>query len=140
MSREDPQFKLRMPADLRARADHAAKIAGRSLNAELVGRIEASFLSEPALTTLMPAKRAKELASMARARMPEEIRKRAIEAIGRAVSLGHSEAIASLSDLELDIGIQDKELDNILGPVVRELEEAGYKVNHDDVTTLFIEF
>jgi hypothetical protein len=129
-----------MPADLRARADHAAKIAGRSLNAELVGRIEASFLSEPTTDTLMPAKRAKELASMARTRMPEEIRKRAIDAIGRAVSLGHSETIANLSDLELDIGIQDRELNNILGPVVSELENAGYKVKCDDVTMLLIEW
>lgn len=77
---------------------------------------------------------------MARARMPDEIRKRAIGAIGRAVSLGHSETIANLSDLELDIGIQGRELDSIFGPVVSELEDAGYKVKCDDVTMLLIEW
>ncbi|WP_272876513.1 Arc family DNA-binding protein [Stutzerimonas stutzeri] len=33
------QFKLRMPAELRLQAEHAAKAAGRSLNAELVARL-----------------------------------------------------------------------------------------------------
>ncbi|MDF5794700.1 Arc family DNA-binding protein [Pseudomonas aeruginosa] len=66
MSREDPQFKLRMPQDLRQQAEQAAKAAGRSLNAELVTRIESSFLNSSTQEVLMPAKRAKELALMAR--------------------------------------------------------------------------
>lgn len=36
MSREDPQFKLRLPADLKAKLDQRAKMNGRSINAELV--------------------------------------------------------------------------------------------------------
>lgn len=43
MSRTDPQFKLRMPLALRARVDQAAKASMRSLNAELVFRVEQSF-------------------------------------------------------------------------------------------------
>lgn len=43
MSRMDPQFKLRMPATLRAQVEQAAKEARRSLNAEIVLRLEASF-------------------------------------------------------------------------------------------------
>jgi len=43
MSRTDPQFKLRMPASLRAQVEQAAKNARRSLNAEIVLRLEASF-------------------------------------------------------------------------------------------------
>ncbi len=43
MSRTDPQFKLRMPPALRARVEQAAKASMRSLNAELVFRIEQSF-------------------------------------------------------------------------------------------------
>lgn len=140
MSREDPQFKLRMPAELRTQAEQAAKAAGRSLNAELVARVEASFLTTSTSEALIPAKRARELALMARAGIPDEIRRRAIDAIARAVRLGHSEAIASLSDLNLDVGIPDSELDSLFENVVNELKAAGYKVKFDDITALWIEF
>ncbi|SFJ14821.1 Arc-like DNA binding domain-containing protein [Pseudomonas guineae] len=43
MSRTDAQFKLRMPAALRAQVEQAAKQARRSLNVEIVLRLEASF-------------------------------------------------------------------------------------------------
>ena len=46
MSRADQQFKLRMPGALRAQVEHAAKDARRSLNAEIVIRLEASFAQE----------------------------------------------------------------------------------------------
>lgn len=46
MSREDPQFKLRLPADLKAKLDQRAKLNGRSINAELV-QIVRSALSDP---------------------------------------------------------------------------------------------
>lgn len=140
MSREDPQFKLRMPVDLRVKAEQAAKASGRSLNAELVARIETSFLAESPPVNLLPATRARELALMARAGIPNEIRRRAIEAIARAVRLGHSEAIASLDDLHLDAGIPDGELDELFADVVSELEKAGYKVKCDDIAALWIQF
>ncbi|MDX1296934.1 MAG: Arc family DNA-binding protein [Pseudomonas sp.] len=43
MSRTDPQFKLRMPPELRAQLEQTAKEARRSLNAEIVLRLEATF-------------------------------------------------------------------------------------------------
>jgi hypothetical protein len=43
MSRTDAQFKLRMPPALRAQVEQAAQKARRSLNAEIVLRLEASF-------------------------------------------------------------------------------------------------
>ncbi|HCD2513523.1 Arc family DNA-binding protein [Citrobacter freundii] len=42
MSREDPQFKLRLPADLKAKLDQRAKMNGRSINAELVQIVQAA--------------------------------------------------------------------------------------------------
>lgn len=44
MSRTDPQFKLRMPPALRAQVEQTAKQANRSLNAEIVTRLQASFV------------------------------------------------------------------------------------------------
>ena len=46
MSRADQQFKLRMPPALRAQVEQAAQTARRSLNAELVCRLEQSFAME----------------------------------------------------------------------------------------------
>lgn len=43
MARIDPQMKLRMQAELRDRVAQAANAAGRSLNAEIVARLEKSF-------------------------------------------------------------------------------------------------
>jgi hypothetical protein len=43
MSRTEQQFKLRLPPSLRVQVEHAAKAAHRSLNAELVIRLEQSF-------------------------------------------------------------------------------------------------
>lgn len=140
MSREDPQFKLRMPQELRQQAEQAAKAAGRSLNAELVTRIESSFLSSSTPEVLIPAKRAKELALMARTAIPNEIRKRAISAIQRAVSLGHTEAYANLSDLSLEVGISDEDLESLIKPILNELKKAGYSASLEDITTLAIEF
>jgi len=45
MSRTDPQFKLRMPPTLRAQVELAAWKAKRSLNAEIVHRLESTFFS-----------------------------------------------------------------------------------------------
>lgn len=46
MSRVDPQFKLRLPADLKAKLDQRAKMNGRSINAELV-QIVQDAISKP---------------------------------------------------------------------------------------------
>ena len=46
MSREDPQFKFRLPAELKAKLDQRAKMNGRSINSELV-QIVQKALSEP---------------------------------------------------------------------------------------------
>lgn len=110
------------------------------MNAELVARIEASFLADGQQGDLIPAKRAKELALMARDGIPSEIRRRAIDAITRAIRLGHSQTSASLMDLQLDSGIPDGELDVLLKAIINELESAGYRVNWDDITSLWIEF
>lgn len=140
MSREDPQFKLRMPASLRDQADQAARAAGRSLNAELVARLEASFLSAAAPEKLLTAARARELASLARAGLPDEIRKRVLKSINRAVELGHSSVSIDLGDLRLDEGLDDRELEEIFGSVDKELIDAGYRVEWDGGASVWIDF
>lgn len=43
MSRQYPQFKLRMPPALRSQIEQSAFAARRSLNAEIITRLESSF-------------------------------------------------------------------------------------------------
>ena len=45
MSRDDPHFRLRVPPELHDRVAAAAKENGRSMNAEIVVRLELSFAS-----------------------------------------------------------------------------------------------
>lgn len=47
MSREDPQMKIRLPADLKDQIEAASKQSGRSMNAEIVARLEGSFAPVP---------------------------------------------------------------------------------------------
>lgn len=126
-----------MPIELRVQVELAAKNSGRSLNAELIARIEASFLGEFAAEKLMPAARARELALMARAGLPDEIRRREIEAISHAVRLGHDGAKV---DLGLNFGLPEAHLSLLMGGVLQELSEAGYKASWEDAATIGIEF
>jgi len=43
MSRDDPQMKIRLPLTLKDKIEAAAKNSGRSMNAEIVARLGASF-------------------------------------------------------------------------------------------------
>lgn len=43
MAREDPQMKLRLPVDLKSRIEEVAKSSNRTLNAEIVDRLQGTF-------------------------------------------------------------------------------------------------
>lgn len=58
MSRDIAPFPVRLPIDLRERLDYACKDAGRSLNAEIVDRLEKSF---PDINQLLINHRAEEI-------------------------------------------------------------------------------
>jgi predicted DNA-binding protein len=49
MSRDITPFGLRMPAELKARVDAAATKSGRSINAEVVARLQESFEASAAV-------------------------------------------------------------------------------------------
>ncbi|MBZ9665228.1 Arc family DNA-binding protein [Pseudomonas sp. LMG 31766] len=48
MSRTDPQFKLRVPPELRATIEQSASASRRLMNAEVVIRLEASYAQDNA--------------------------------------------------------------------------------------------
>ncbi|MDH2019430.1 Arc family DNA-binding protein [Acinetobacter ursingii] len=43
MSREDPQLKIRLPQELKDKISESASNLGRSINADVVARLEQSF-------------------------------------------------------------------------------------------------
>lgn len=128
-----------MPADLRTRVEDAARASGRSLNAELVARLESSLLDSPS-DNLIPAHRARELSLIARSAFPAEIRRRIINSINKAISLGHSYVNVDLKDLALDGAMSDEELDNITNEITKELSDAGYRVEWDGCAWVWISF
>lgn len=55
MAREDPQMKLRLPVDLKNRIEEASKNSGRTLNAEIVSRLQSTFKPEQVKLDFGPA-------------------------------------------------------------------------------------
>ncbi|KRG63368.1 hypothetical protein ABB26_12475 [Stenotrophomonas humi] len=53
MSTPDTQFKLRLPADLKQKLERESEVAGRSLSAEIVHRLESSFSAASAVPGVM---------------------------------------------------------------------------------------
>ncbi|SFC84748.1 Arc-like DNA binding domain-containing protein [Pseudomonas citronellolis] len=54
MSRIDPQFNLRIPADLKSRVEEAAKLNKRSATAEIIARLEETFEIEGTFERIAP--------------------------------------------------------------------------------------
>ncbi|NEI60945.1 Arc family DNA-binding protein [Rhizobium leguminosarum] len=73
---DDPRHNLRLPADLKKKLAHSAVDNGRSMNAEILARLEASFAPAPireienllkTITTLDEDDRAEAFSLLARA-------------------------------------------------------------------------
>jgi hypothetical protein len=62
MARDDPHFRLRIPEALKDQVEASAKANNRSMNAEIISRLERSFDLDDGLTALTD--RVEELESM----------------------------------------------------------------------------
>lgn len=139
MSREDSQFKLRMPAELREKIEEAAKDSKRSLNAEIVARLEDSEFRSGTPTQIPSASKARQLAASARKRTAEQVRNEVLLELQSAISKGASVARADLRDLDLEL-LSETEHDDVTSELCRELESAGYKLEWDGPDFLSIDF
>ncbi len=139
MSRDDPQFKLRLPAELKARIDREAEASRRSINAEIIARLELALLSGEAADELIPAVKAKEISIEARQSIPGIVKRRIIEGINRAMSLGHSTAGIELDDLELD-ALPQADTEQLISTFTDWLADAGYDVEWDGPERIWIRF
>ncbi len=139
MSREHPQLRVRIPSELKDELEARAAESGRTLTAEIVNRLELSLMNLSQSTSLIDAKKAKELSEIARRRLPRTILEQAVMEINKAISLGHESAFVNVGAFELEF-LSDERYQEVTDLVLMELERAGYKAAFSDCTTLDIEF
>lgn len=139
MSRTDPQFNLRIPEALRDKVMAAAKEKGRSATSEILARLELSFIGEAPQQELLPASRAKEMATIARQSVPGVVKKRVLDGINQAVAMGHAVAHIDLRDLEIE-AMPEPDINGILDAFTEWLETAGYEIEWDGPEHLSIWF
>ncbi|HHG9067071.1 TPA: Arc family DNA-binding protein [Citrobacter freundii] len=127
MSREDPQLRIRLPIELKVKIEESAKSNNRSMNAEIVQRLDASFLSEIQEDEVISAQEAIQIVSKAREELSGIIFKRTFSEINKKVRIGHTTFHINLSDLELD-GVSDENFLSVFQKTFNRLRELGYEV------------
>lgn len=127
MSREDPQLRIRLPIELKEKIEIAAKENTRSMNAEIVQRLEMSFLNEVNTDELISAEKAVQIAKKAREELSLVILKRTFNEINKKARMGHTDFCVLFDDLELD-ALDDVDFFAILKPTFEQLTLLGYEV------------
>lgn len=139
MSREDSQFKLRLPAKLREQIEQAAKESKRSLNAEIVARLENSAQALLPVGEILTAKKAKEIASAARKNLAAEVRALVIDRLNEAIRQGASSVDVDLTVFPL-MTDENQASNEIADPIEAELVSAGYSVDWNGPGHMHISF
>lgn len=139
MSRTDPQFNLRIPEALRDQVMAVAKENGRSATAEILARLELSFLGETSAEELMPAGKAKQMSTIARQSIPATVKKRIVESVNQAVSMGHASASVDFSDLSLE-ALPEEDAIALMDAFSEMLSNAGYEFEWDGPDSVWIRF
>ena len=127
MSREDPQLRIRLPIELKEKIEDSAKVNNRSMNAEIVQRLDGSFLAEVSDDEVISAEEAIQIVSKARDELSAIIFKRTFSEINKKVRIGHTTFHIHLDDLELD-GLSDEDFDTVFQKTFLRLKELGYEI------------
>ncbi|MDZ7491363.1 Arc family DNA-binding protein [Proteus mirabilis] len=102
MSREDPQLRIRLPIELKNRIETVAKENLRSMNAEIVQRLEVSILNDIPVNNVISASAARDIANKAKVELERIIFKRTFDEINKKIRVGYTTFSVNLSDLALD--------------------------------------
>ncbi len=140
MSREDPQLRIRLPIELKEKIEETAKANSRSMNAEIVQRLDASFLHEPPEDEIISAKEALGIISKAKDQLANVIFQRTFAELNRRVRIGHKRFYVEVGDLDLD-GLSDGDFESVFQPAFDKLKKLGYLVPNDfwDVSSFLVE-
>ncbi|CQI98059.1 Arc family DNA-binding protein [Yersinia frederiksenii] len=128
MSREDPQLRIRLPIELKDKIEEAAKVNSRSMNAEIVQRLDVSFLNEIPTDELISAKDAINIVNKAKDELSNIILKRTFAEINEKIRIGHTSFFVSLSDLDLG-GLGEDDFVSVFQLTFDRLKDLGYVVS-----------
>lgn len=135
---------LRVPRELHTKIHEAADSSGRTMNAEIVHRLESSFGGTVVPDGLPSAAEARALAQQARQELKTTVRNYVLGEIRDAIGRGANTTTIDFGDY---IDVDDVELDDsnelfaeIIRPVLQELTAAGYHCRHLDVLSYTVDF
>jgi len=125
---------LRIPKDLHKIIVDAAASNGRTMNAEIVHRLESSFLSQITPDELLTPSEAKAIAKEARQNLYNVLFSHCVAEINKAARSGSELAyINALSIVGEDYFDDESAIClEVINPVMQTLTEAGYKVEISD--------
>lgn len=127
MSREDPQLRIRLPIELKEKIEDVSKANARSMNAEIVYRLEASFLAEISEDDVISAEEALKIADNAKDEISNVIFKKTFGEINKKARMGHKNFCIDLSELELE-SLSEDDFYVVLKRTFERLKELGYVV------------
>ncbi|WP_325893325.1 Arc family DNA-binding protein [Grimontia sp. NTOU-MAR1] len=122
---------LRLPRDLHTQVVKAAKENDRTMNSEIVNRLETSFKASSA-EAIKDASQARIIAQQSRQNVKEAIRQLCYAEITRIAQLGGHHAYIGLHQFELDSYTQEG-WQEVITPIIREFRDKGFDVGDDDV-------
>ncbi|NDJ59454.1 Arc family DNA-binding protein [Enterobacteriaceae bacterium 4M9] len=128
MSREDPQLRIRLPSELKKQVEDASRANNRSMNAEIVSRLDASFLSNAYSEEFISAEDALKFANKAKEELSGIILERAFAEISKKIRLGHTSFYVELGDLDLE-GLEDDEFPGVFELAFSRLQGLGYTIS-----------
>ncbi|WP_281545893.1 Arc family DNA-binding protein [Grimontia sp. SpTr1] len=133
MARKDPQINIRLPESLKLDLHGSATASGRSVNAEIVHRLEKGLITTTPTGELSAAD-AKKLAEHALEDGAAALVAKCLEEVSRMARQGVTEVTV---DTGFDVISAEME-EKIIQPVKARLEGLGYVVSLDAKTRRFI--
>lgn len=130
MSREDPQLRIRLPIELKEKIEESSKENNRSMNAEIVQRLDASFAQDLPEDAVISAADAIQIVKKAKDELSDVIYKRTFSEINKKIRMGHTSFHIELEDLELD-GLSDEDFEMIFIKTFKQLKSLGYEIWED---------
>ncbi|HCD3955212.1 TPA: Arc family DNA-binding protein [Enterobacter hormaechei] len=127
MSREDPQLRIRLPIELKEKIELSAKENNRSMNAEIVQRLERSYLADLPEDEVLSAQDVINIAANAKDELSNIIFRRTFTEINKKARMGHKGFCISLGDLELEELTED-DFYYVFKRTFERLNELGFIV------------
>lgn len=136
--KQQTAYPLRMTPSLREAVERAAYESKRSVNAEIVSRLELSLIADQRLSEFLSAERIREISAIEEKNLPKRLRDHFQAEILSAAKTGAGGLTVSGEYLGLIEG--DDTHDEIMSGIVTELCEAGYKAERVHFYEIDIQF